>query len=280
MAIPRRPIEMRGSGIAIRRRAQENGAKEIEIPAPGISIPRWPIEVGVARITIGATPIFLVEEAIEIRERGAPIPGALLEIGEQFLSIPIAPRDRMRLRKVARRHLRRRAVWAAGAPCALLPPMRRPKYPLEPLAELRDRRIDAAVGELAGAVREREKAERARAEAEQRRTSHEAASAEVRRGEADALARGELRAADLTRGGAWELRIAAERAKQDETVDRARGEEGRAIAGEKDAKGKVASAEADAKVVSRDREKWNDAVRRREEAREEEAAAEAWRRKG
>ena len=59
----------------------------------GIAIPRLRIEIVVATTTIGGARVSVGEEAIEIEERGIPIPRALLEIEENFLSIPIAPRE-------------------------------------------------------------------------------------------------------------------------------------------------------------------------------------------
>ncbi len=155
--------------------------------------------------------------------------------------------------------------------------MRRPEYPLEPLAQLRQRRVDEAAKGLAAAVAERERAEQARARAEQQRAMHEAAAHELRQDEADALGRGELRAADLARAGAWELGIAAQRQRHDEAVERAKGEEGRAHEGEREARERVAATRTDADLVDKDRAKWLGAERLREEAREEEAASEAWR---
>ncbi len=47
--------------------------------------------------------------------------------------------------------------------------MRRPRYPLEPLADLRARKVEGAVQGLAKAVAEREQAEQARLAREQAR---------------------------------------------------------------------------------------------------------------
>jgi hypothetical protein len=158
--------------------------------------------------------------------------------------------------------------------------MRRPKYPLEPLAQLRQRKANEAAEAFATAVVERENAERACVDAERRRAMHEAEAHELRQAEADALGRGELRAGDLARTGAWELGVSAQRQRHDDAVERAKGQEGRARDGERDARERVASARADVDVVDKDRAKWRDSQLRREEAQEEEAASEAWRRKG
>jgi hypothetical protein len=155
--------------------------------------------------------------------------------------------------------------------------MRPPKYPLEPLAELRDNRVDEAVGDLAVATRERDAAERSRLAAEQRRHAHAAAAQRVRGAEAEALARGELNAAHLAHADAWEARITAEREALASDACRARAEEATARAGEERALGELASREAEAQVVAKDRARWDGAQRRRVEARDEEASSEAWR---
>jgi hypothetical protein len=148
--------------------------------------------------------------------------------------------------------------------------MRRPKYTLEPLVELRGRRAGEATKELASAVAGREKAERVRAGAEERRAAHEAQARAVREVESQALASGDLRVADLARADAWELRVASERAKHEGAVSRALEEEGRARESETEARGRAAMTQADAEVVKKDRERWRDTERKRGEAQEEE----------
>jgi hypothetical protein len=155
--------------------------------------------------------------------------------------------------------------------------MRRRRYPLEPVAELRESKVDHAVRGLAVAIAGRDEAERGRRAAEDSRVSHDTAASGVRSAEADALARGELSVADLARADAWEVRVAAERAALTAEVDRTRAAEGRARAGEETARGEVASRRADARVIENDRARWTDAQRRQAEANEEEAASEAWR---
>jgi hypothetical protein len=151
--------------------------------------------------------------------------------------------------------------------------MRRPKYTLEPLVELRERRAEEATKELAGAVAQREQAERVRAAAEMRRASLDAQARAVREVEARALSLGELHVADLARADAWELRVASERAKRDEAVSRAREGEARARESETEARGRAAARQADAEVVKKDRARWDEAERKRGEAREEEAVS-------
>jgi hypothetical protein len=157
--------------------------------------------------------------------------------------------------------------------------MRPPRYPLEPLAQLRQDQVEAAVRGLAAAVAGRDAAERVRSGAEQRRQAHQAAAAHVRDAEGEALARGELRAADLARAGAWEVRVASERDALASDLERAAGAEARARAVEEKARGEVAERKAGAEVVAADQTRWREALRKKGEAKEEEAAEEAFRRK-
>src|ERR1700722_14483205 len=109
----------------------------------------------------------------------------------------------------------RRGVWAAGSNfwsawlrAGRLASM--PKYPLEPLAELRRKKVEAATAALAEAVRKREAAARALRGAEVRRDAAARAAAAVRTAELEALGQGQLHARDLARAHAWAARAAAE----------------------------------------------------------------------
>jgi hypothetical protein len=154
--------------------------------------------------------------------------------------------------------------------------MRTPRYPLEPLVELRDRKVNEARGDLASAARERSGAERRRLELEQKCEEHSAAVSCIRGAEDESLARGELRAADLARVDAWEVGVAVERDVLATEVERARVEETGMREREARALDEVASRSAEAQVVANDRVRWRDALHRRVEAREEEASSEAW----
>jgi hypothetical protein len=155
--------------------------------------------------------------------------------------------------------------------------MRPKRYPLEPLAEVRADQADAAVRGLAVAIAGRDAAERDRREAERRREAHEAAAARVRDAEQEALGRGELRVGDLARAGAWETRVTSEGQTIASAVERAHGAESRARQVEQTAQGDVASRKADVEVVAADRARWDASLRKKAEAREEEAAEEAFR---
>src|SRR5581483_2689107 len=140
---------------------------------------------------------------------------------------------------------------------------RPPRYALEPLAELRDRKVDEATRGLAAAVAGRDAAERARREAESRRDRHDAEAAAIRATELGALERGELRAADLANAGGWEARVAAEHAELANGVARAGAAEASARDAEQQARRDVADRKADAEVVARDRARWEEALRKR-----------------
>ncbi|HTB71774.1 MAG TPA: hypothetical protein VK762_00960 [Polyangiaceae bacterium] len=152
-----------------------------------------------------------------------------------------------------------------------------PKYPLEPLAEVREKKVREATEALAGAVRAREAAARALRGAETRRETAARAASRVRTAELEALARGELHARDLAREHAWTARTAAEQAALAGAVRRAAAAEATARDRERVAQGTLASRSADARVVDAHRHRWNEERRRGVEAREEEALSEAWR---
>ena len=158
--------------------------------------------------------------------------------------------------------------------------MPRPKYPLEPLLEDRKRKVDDQAAELADAIRQREAAEAAKARAEQAKWDAEAAGAAVRAQEAEALARGELRAVDLARAQAWEV---AERTRL-EGLERAKAtavaKADGARADEGDARATLAQKKADRDVVVKDKGRFDARLAHRVQAAEEEAAEEAWRPKG
>ena len=153
-----------------------------------------------------------------------------------------------------------------------------PKYPLEPLAELRKKKVEEATQALADAVRKREAAARALRGAEVRREAAARAATGVRTAELEALGRGDLRARDLARQHAWAARAAAEQEALAAVVRRAGAAEAKARDHEQEVQGTLASRSADARVVTGHRERWNEEQRRGVEAREEEALSEAWRR--
>jgi hypothetical protein len=152
-----------------------------------------------------------------------------------------------------------------------------PKYPLEPLAEMRQQKVEEATAALAGAVRKREAAARALRGAEVRRETAARAASRVRTAELEALTRGELRARDLARAHVWAARTAAEGEALAGVVRRAEAAEVAARDHERDAQGGLATRRAEALLALGHRDRWNEQHRRAVEAREEEASSEAWR---
>ena len=151
-----------------------------------------------------------------------------------------------------------------------------PKYPLEPLREHRDRKVEHATAELGEAVRAREASDEARHRAEQERAGAVARAATVRDDEAGRLANGELRVADCVRAHAWEHAVSAELAVRDEAVARAAGELGAAREHEAGARTELAQKKADLDVVAKDEARFDAGARRARDASEEEAAVEAF----
>ena len=153
---------------------------------------------------------------------------------------------------------------------------RNPKYPLEPLREHRDRKVEHATVELGEAVRAREAADEARQRAEEARAGAVARAATLRDEEVGRLANGELRVADLVRAQAWEHAVSAELADRDEAVARADGELGAAREHEAGARTELAQKKADLDVVAQDEARFDAGARRARDACEEEAADEAF----
>jgi len=160
----------------------------------------------------------------------------------------------------------------------MLPAMVRAKsYPLEPLVRVRRDRVDASARALASAIEAREAAERGRRSAEAERARHADEARRARESEAGALARGELSAADLQRQGAWDARVRWEDEERARRVAAAGEREATAVGAEGEARGGVAKAEAESKVVAEHRARWAAEGARAAEVASEEGAAEAWR---
>lgn len=151
------------------------------------------------------------------------------------------------------------------------------KYPLDPLAKLREQHVDAAMRELAEAVREREAAERKARAAEEEQERAAARALEMREAERAKLERGELKVADLMRADAWGVAVAEEKRRLEAHVERATVAESEARAGEAEQRTVVAARKADAEVIEKDRAKWTEQARKDALLREEEEAGEAWR---
>jgi hypothetical protein len=149
------------------------------------------------------------------------------------------------------------------------------KYPLDPLLELRERQVDDAARDLAKAVDARQKAENAKRAAETARETAEERAARAREEERQALERGELRAGDLMRAQAWEVGVAKEHDQLSKQVAAATQGEANARAEENGKRGDLASRQADAEVVEKDKERFVAGEQKKQLAKEEEAAEEA-----
>ena len=153
---------------------------------------------------------------------------------------------------------------------------RNPKYPLAPLREHRDRRVEHATAQLGDAVREREAADEAKLRTEQERAEAAARAANVRSEEANQLLSGELRVADLARAQAWEYGASLEMAERERAIDLAASRLVAAGELETGARAALAQTKADRDVVAKDEARFDAGVRRDREANEEEAADEVF----
>jgi hypothetical protein len=153
---------------------------------------------------------------------------------------------------------------------------RNPKYPLQPLREHRDRLVDAATLQLGDAVRAREAAAETKRRAEQERLEAEARAAAVRHDEAERLANGALRVADLARAQAWEHAASAEAAELGGAVARAGAHLATARDAELQARAELAQKKADLDVVAKDEARFDAGARRERDVAEEAAAEEGF----
>lgn len=154
--------------------------------------------------------------------------------------------------------------------------MPRNKYPLTALREHRDRKVETATAELGDAVRAREAAEDAKRAAERERLEAEERAERVRHAEADKLARGELRAADLARASAWEVSAKQEMNQLTRAVDAAETRAGDMRTAEGAARTNLAAKKADVDVVAKDQSRFDAGVKKAQNAAEEEAAEEVY----
>lgn len=155
--------------------------------------------------------------------------------------------------------------------------MPKPKYPLKPLLEHRERKVDDATAELGQAVRVREAADRDRALAESAKRDAEERARTVRAGESDLLGRGELRVADLARAEAWSIGMATEMAGHDRSVATSVDRQSGAQRAESGARTALATTMAERDVVAKDEARFAARTSARVLAAEEEAAEEAYR---
>lgn len=154
---------------------------------------------------------------------------------------------------------------------------RPPKYPLKPVLEHRDRKVEDATLELGDAVRAREQASAVRERAESARDEAERTFAAERHAERERFADGGLRVEDLARAEAWEHAVRTQLDQLDRTVEHATKEVASAATAEDAAREELAKRKADRDVVAKDEARFTERTRRAAESAEEEEAAEAWR---
>ena len=152
-------------------------------------------------------------------------------------------------------------------------------YPLEALLELREQKVESTTAELADAIHQRERAEVAREAAEEARRRSAEEVRQQRALEEQALLRGELTVADLARANAWEFSVEAKRRVMEDQVRKTQASESGALEAEERTRADLAQRKADADVVAKDRSRHLERSRKHIEAKEEENADEAWRKR-
>jgi len=149
------------------------------------------------------------------------------------------------------------------------------KYPLDPLRRVREENVDRKVRAFSDSLRHVESARDEAERAEQRKRELESALAATAVREEQRLTRGELTAADLARGAAWNLGSAMMRAEKTRAAEQARAQHAAAEAGAADRQGDLADAKASAEVVAKHHEGWQRARADESLARDEEDAEQA-----
>lgn len=153
--------------------------------------------------------------------------------------------------------------------------MPRPKYPLQPLLQHRERRVDHATAELGRAIQTREAAEAQRLGAERARRDAEVRARAVKAEEVQRLERGELRAVDLARVEAWDVAARLHIEQLSDALEAAEAKELRAVDEEELSRKDLAGKTADRDVVAKDAARFDARLQHRVMLAEEEAAEEA-----
>ncbi len=155
--------------------------------------------------------------------------------------------------------------------------MRKAKYPLESLREVREAKVDDATAALGTAVTAREAAELERAGAAALRVEQQIAAEEQRVRERRALDEGQLTVLDLARKEAWEFGVSGQAAKLVLAEEQAKSRQDEARLAEVYARDALAAKKADADVVAKDKARFVEQQQKRALSHEEEMAEEAWR---
>ncbi len=153
----------------------------------------------------------------------------------------------------------------------------RPKYALDPVREVRAAAERSAREALARAVEAREAATRSRRSAEAEREDADRRATAARAGEQALLASGALSVADLGRHDAWEAGVREARAADDERIVQLSAREVEASHVENLRRSELGDRMRALELVEKDKERWEDARRRRREAADEAEGADAWR---
>jgi hypothetical protein len=149
------------------------------------------------------------------------------------------------------------------------------KYPLDPLRRVREENVDRKVHALSASLRHVETARDHAERSERRKLDLESALATTAAKEQQRLTRGELTAADLARGAAWNLASEIDRAEKARALEQARAERAAAEAHAGERKRDLADARASADLVDKHHDGWQRARTAESEARDEEDAEQA-----
>jgi hypothetical protein len=144
------------------------------------------------------------------------------------------------------------------------------KYPLDPLRRVREENVDQKVRALSESLRHVEAAREEADRTERRKRELETAVATTAAMERQRLAQGELTAADLARGAAWNLAAEIDRAEQARALEQARARQGAAEGRATERQVDLADAKASAELVEKHHEGWQRARTAESAARDEE----------
>lgn len=141
------------------------------------------------------------------------------------------------------------------------------RYPLEPLLEQREERVDERARHLAERANQKSRAEMTRANAERERHAHEHETRRIAKMEARRVDEGTASPEDLRRFHAWRLAQAIQAEALEARERAAREQEREAREQEAKARRELADARAQAKVIEKHRDRFAERERKAELAR-------------
>ena len=153
----------------------------------------------------------------------------------------------------------------------------RPRYPLEPLVQVRQLEVDARGRELATQALKVRQAAELRASKEADLAEERARTERARDSEREHLASGRARAADLARSAEFEVGARLREHDQKQALDTARRHERAAETAERQARAELGRARAHQKALGRHHQRFVDTARRASEQQAEDDALEAHR---